>query len=283
MDGVDSDEQKEFLIEDEEMDGAGNRRQPLRKRWFFTFNNYSDHIKNGLDGFSNMLDKDGLYVFQEEVGKEGTPHLQGCIEFHKETRPNEKYKDYKGKIWWRKTRDWNKCKAYCSKVKSRAGKHYTNIPGLKPEREILIHEPKGWQLELVNIVKEIPDERTVHWYWSKNGNVGKTAIAKYLVVKHGATYVNGKACDMKFAIAKLIEKTGIAPEIVICGYPRELSSHQISYNGIEQIKDGLFFSTKFESTTCVFNSPHIIILANTPPCKEKLSEDRWHIVEVDSL
>jgi len=49
---------------------------------------------------------------------------------------------------------------------------------------------------------------------------------------------------------------------------------------LESIKNGLFFSGKYESTQVVMNSPHLIIFANEPPDKSKMSADRWHIVRI---
>ena len=37
---------------------------------------------------------------------------------------------------------------------------------------------------VVDILKTEPDERTIHWFWEPKGNVGKTTLCKWLVVKH---------------------------------------------------------------------------------------------------
>ena len=39
---------------------------------------------------------------------------------------------------------------------------------------------------VVDILKTEPDERTIHWFWEPKGNVGKTTLCKWLVVKRGA-------------------------------------------------------------------------------------------------
>ena len=54
----------------------------------------------------------------------------------------------------------------------------------------------------------------------------------------------------------------------------------VSYNAIEQLKDGLVFSSKYEGGVKMFNPPHVIIFANWLPDVKTLSEDRWNIVNI---
>ena len=65
---------------------SGNTRQiSPSKHWCFTLNNYSmDDIKVLKNTDSSIVPR---YVFQEEIGEEGTPHLQGYINFNKKVRP----------------------------------------------------------------------------------------------------------------------------------------------------------------------------------------------------
>lgn len=269
----------------------GNSRQPSSIYWRFTFNNYAEHIKNGIAGFAAFVDKlnkDGLYVFQKEICPEtGTPHLQGYVKFNTKRRPNERYKYYtsNGKYamrWFKSSKNfWNggtgSGPSYCLKSESKdpADMHlYTNIDSLN---QIEVDEPYGWQLKIMEIIKEKPDKRTIHWFWSEKGGVGKTTLAKYLCVNHKALYIGGKADDIKCAVAAMEKK----PIIIIMGIPR--CTEHISWKGIEEVKDGLFFSGKYESGMCIYNSPHVIVLANEAPDIDKLSKDRWNIVKIDDL
>jgi hypothetical protein len=49
---------------------------------------------------------------------------------------------------------------------------------------------------------------------------------------------------------------------------------------MENVKDGLFFSTKYESGMVRYNPPHVIVFANVPPDVTKMSADRWVIKEI---
>lgn len=260
---------------------GGNSRISSSLYWIFTFNNYSIHYKNGLDSFATLLGEYGLYVFQEEIGDEGTPHLQGSFKFHKKGRPMETFRihteDGKYALRWQKCKKWSASVTYCTKLESRSGKVYTNIPDLDIPEKLEVEEPYGWQLEVMDIFKEKPDKRKIYWYWSDKGNIGKTSLAKYIcATKKHSIFVNGKASDMKCAIAKMETK----PKIVILGFPKTLDHQYISYSGIEEIKDGMFFSGKYESDMVLFNNPHVIIFCNQPPDEDKLSKDRLVVKKI---
>lgn len=71
------------------------------------------------------------------------------------------------------------------------------------------------------------------------------------------------------------------PEIILIDVPRALIRF-VSYHTIESIKDRLFSSGKYESKDVLLeHHPHIFCFANYPPDREKLSEDRWHVVEIE--
>lgn len=252
--------------------GSGNTKQiPPSLNWCFTLNNYT---KNDISSIvdSTVIDK---YVFQEETGESGTPHLQGYIKFIKKLRPKALFNS---KIHWEKTRNVEKSIAYCSKEDTRSGQIFTNIRLKKPIK--IIKDLYPWQKRVVEIIEEDPSDRTIYWFWEKTGNVGKSALCKYLVVNHNALIVSGKASDVKYMIVKYHEKHKVYPELIVYDIPRSCENY-ISWCGIEEIKNGLFASTKYECEMVVMNSPHLICFANFKPDKEIISKDRWDITNLD--
>jgi hypothetical protein len=252
-----------------------SKRQSLAKRWCFTFNNYTD--EDILDVKSVFKDKNVQYIVGHEIGENGTPHLQGYIESSKQIRPIEYFKLSK-KIHWEKCKGDRKANiTYCSKDENCFGT-------FKPVVKIKTINPIDfypWQKNIVDLIENDPDDRSIYWYWESKGKVGKSAICKYLCVHHNAILLSGKAADMKYAIQQYIEINGTGPNIILIDIPRD-SLRFLSYTGIEEIKNGCFFSGKYEGGMVLMNAPHIICFANQKPLIKKMSADRWNIINLGS-
>lgn len=133
-----------------------------------------------------------------------------------------------------------------------------------------------WQEQVVAMCREVPDSRTIVWIWEPQGRTGKTSLCKHLVLTQGAHYVSGAAKDIIYSIAARMEEHG-APRIVLFDIPRCTAEQRISWQSIEQCKNGLAFSAKYESKPIVFDCPHLICFSNEEPDRGKLSADRWSI------
>ena len=87
--------------------------------------------------------------------------------------------------------------------------------------------------------------------------------------------VQGKCTDIKHAVNALVKK-GTPPRAVLFIFPRSVEDY-VSYDAIESVKDGIFFSGKYDSGMCLFPNPHVYIFANFLPDLDKLTSDRWKI------
>ncbi len=247
------------------------------KHWCFTLNNYSkEHIKLILNICSNSSNK---YIFQEEIGDNNNEHLQGYIEFTKKVRPKSLFNAIP-QIHWEKTRNIQASIAYCQKQESRNGQIFSkginriwSFPTLSSDKFYT------WQKNLNKIVQSKPDTRTIYWYWDTKGNTGKSTFCKYLHRQYGAIILSGKGNDMKYGIISYFNKHKQFPSIIILDIPRSCVDY-VSYTGIEEIKNGLFFSSKYESDMVDMPHPHFICFANEPPNYNKMSMDRWKVVEI---
>ena len=242
--------------------------------WCFTFNNYVPEDIETLETlFKHLCHK---YCFQEETGAEGTQHLQGVISLKKRMRWTEF--GLPKQIHWEGCKSLTKAYLYCSKLDTRTGQVFSfNYKCPKPLK--LITPSYDWQLEILDIIKQEPDERKVHWYWSVEGGVGKSQFAKYLVAKHKAIFFEeGKKAD----IMKLVFDTDMdCCDLIIVDVPRD-NGNNVSYKSIESIKNGMIYSSKYEGGYKLFNSPHLIVFANKPPETERLSADRWVITQIST-
>ncbi len=264
-----------IIIEIVEFEGNTMTQIPASKRWCFVLNNYEkQHIVEIVATFVKLNYK---YIIGEEVGESGTPHLQGYCESPKVFRPFAIFKKYNA--------HWEKCKgnrksniAYCSKD----GKYHTNMHIPRPLMKITKADLRSEQLEIANLFEDYANkfDRKIYWYWEHIGNWGKTVLAIYMVDQMGAIIVGGKAADAGYAIQQYIEKNGEGPKIVIMDIPRTRSAEYISYESIENIKNGCFFSGKYEGGMVRFNKPHLIVFANEPPETSRMSSDRWVITQL---
>lgn len=131
-----------------------------------------------------------------------------------------------------------------------------------------------WQDAVVQLSLGVPDARRVHWRWDPTGATGKSTVVDYLVAVGGAAvFTHGRLCDI--AHAYNFER------IVCFDLSRTVAEHADSvYSAIEMFKNGRIFSPKYESTTKIFEKPHVFVFANWEPDTTKLSQDRWDIVRV---
>jgi hypothetical protein len=133
----------------------------------------------------------------------------------------------------------------------------------------------GWQDGVMDMIAEPPNDREILWVFDAFGNSGKTYLARYLRQEHGAFYCNGgKGVDICYAYD--------CEPIVIFDYVRDAKDF-VNYGVIEQLKNGILTSSKYESRTKIFATPHVIVFANFAPDSSKFSVDRLHIVELNSV
>ncbi len=263
----------------ENQKSEGNTRPQISpaKHWCFTHNNYTEEdIKEWKDIFrQGKLD---ALVFQTEVGELGTPHLQGCLSFKTKGRPKGLHSSKKPSFR-KKKGTVIEMRRYCYKTETYDGKERVCLGWTPPEPIRTIDPILGWQKDILKIVEGPADDRTIIWAWGEGG-IGKTSFAKYLSVHHGAVPCSGKGSDMRAGICDYIEKNGTGPRVVVVPIPKSFSCEYLSYEGLETIKDGYFYSSKYKGGVCIYNPPHLVVLSNEEPDVERLSPDRWKIMEI---
>lgn len=133
---------------------------------------------------------------------------------------------------------------------------------------------RPWQVSLKDeLLKPVEYfSRKIIWMYNNTGNYGKSEFARYMLVMHNAcVFQNAKTSDIAYALGK-------DPKIILFDLPRQSEDQfNFNYSLIESLKNGLIFSSKYESGTKVFNKPHICILANNAPDRSALTSDKWDI------
>jgi len=220
------------------------------------------------------------YIFEEEVGDEGTPHLQGYLEFAKRLRAFSL--GLPKQIHWEIAKGTRaKNIAYCSKDQGRQARYSLNFKPPRPIKTLTEQQLRPWQKGLIDILNSEPDDRTLYWIWSQGGNLGKTTFCKFLTIKFGAIPLGGKAADVKNGIVTHVQQTGSTPELIVVPIPRSCDSEHVSYQAMEYAKDMYFYSGKYEGGAVCGNCPHVFVFSNFEPDFAKMSEDRWRVWQID--
>lgn len=259
--------------------GGGNTstppKDPQARAWCYTINNPK---VNSYKILCDMFHDAEKYVFQLEAGSNGTEHIQGYVKYKSQVRFSTMKKRLPGSHLERARGSPQQNYEYCTKLDSRRKEP---ISKGYPKAIRLITSLYDWQEKIIKKISKTADDRTINWFWDKDGNIGKTSLAKYICYKYNALYLTGKASDMKYAIVQHFEKDSCNRDdlVIIMDFSRSMEGF-ISYQGIEEIKNGIFFSCKYESNMVIYNAPHVICFANFEPDMFKLSVDRWDIVDL---
>lgn len=277
------------MVVEQTEQGGGNKQPPLFIEskasfqsvcWVMTYNNYPNDIFEQIE--RHLVPLCSKYCFGKEVGDKGTPHIQGAFVLKKKMRQGTIYNLFKATFFLEKMKGKWSDQKYCAKD----GKFITNVifKPSKPKIKILSYDIlNAWELKVDDICRnQSPDDRTIYWFWSKQGCVGKTTFCKYLHKTFECCIIGGKAIDSKNCIASFINQSEDkrSPDIVLCPIPKSMDTTFFSYEGVESIKDMFFYSGKYEGCQVNDNSPHLFVFGNEPPDESKCSADRWKIYEI---
>lgn len=262
---------------------------PSRSRcraWFFTEN------QPEVENLTHLTQLSGgpEWCGQLEVGENGKRHLQFCVRY-KNARSFESVKKQFPRCHIERCIDWLSSVRYVTKSESRVSGPWASsmelLPKLeyawKPTRKPFV--PVTWQRELIEeLTTTGPHARRVIWYSDPIGGSGKTEMATWFGSMYpGVHLVSGRIEDVMYTIArKWVDKKTRStereePELRVVFFDLPRSQEHVSYRAIEQVKNGVITSTKYESQTLILSIPHVVVFANWEPDRTKLSADRWSV------
>lgn len=267
--------------------GLGNTKtKPIRTRgWCFTLNNYTD------EEYKDLISYGHTHTVRFIVGKEIAPttetkHLQGYY-YHKNARTIKQMKEVNARMHLEKARGSPEDNfTYCSKGGEFESKGYERKDCFKDEikkRLLLKYENvvwKSWQQDVLNIVNSQPDSRTINWVYDEDGNSGKSYLTKYLALTREIIIADGKKDNIFNQVNRKLTEEEKEFSIVILDIPRS-SEGYINYGVLEQLKNGLIYSGKYEGGLCLFDDVHVVVFANFMPDLMQFSKDRWNIIEIE--
>lgn len=269
-------------------EGGGNTKPPPRSStaYCFTLNNYTDGEYNDLK--NHFIDKKYDYIIGKEIGESGTPHLQGYINYpNKITFTSLKKlcnRLHIEKANGNKQQNYN----YCSKdgnfesnmkFKISTDDFIKSVEQKVFDNEYKNVEWKPWQKQILDIIETKPDNRTIHWYYENEGNTGKSFLTKYIALKYNVIIADGKKDNIFNQVNVMMRENQQIPTVIILDVPRRNQGY-VSYGVLEQLKNGMIYSGKYEGGRCIFEAPHVIVFSNSLPDTSEMSADRWHIVNI---
>lgn len=252
-------------------------QSPPACKWCITWNNYPEDWISSMEPILKLCK--GYVLGKEIAPTTGTPHIQGFLDFKTKTRWTP-FKDIGISKWIKAKGSVKSNVIYCSKSNDVIS--YGTCKIEMPYKEE-IPEMYEWQKELIRILEQPRDNRTIYWLWEEMGCRGKTCMQKWIYTHmEKVCALSGKASDMKNGIIQYQEKNSYLPEIVLMNIPRCQDTDHVSWQGIEEIKDMFFFSGKYEGGMVCGPSPHVVIFSNEAPPLHKLSADRWKVWKLSS-
>lgn len=285
----------------------------------FTLNNYVEAELVSLRT-SLSQEKVRYAVFGFEEGEEkGTPHLQGYVAFKKPQslkackavvgdrshltvcKGNEdqnyeyctkggKYEEFgqRNRKAGKRTdldafkeavlngeRDMKKLRLEHSEVVAKYPRFVNDlIRDLTPAPPLKTHPLRDWQQDLNRTLNREPDDRTVFFVVDLKGNNGKSWFAKYYCSNHDKAVIlrPTKHADMAYALPNELR-------VVFLDCTRKQVEY-IPYTFMEELKDGLVFSNKYESCVKRYSNVHVVVLMNQDPDMQALSQDRYEIIRL---
>ncbi len=134
---------------------------------------------------------------------------------------------------------------------------------------------RDWQRTACQRLYE-QDSRKILYIWERTGNIGKTFLGEYLGAVAGAYLCSmGKKADMLYGWN--------CEEIIVIDIMR-VQSERIQWDAVEALKSGKVFSTKYKCRRKRVKGADyckVMILANFEPDWEKLSADRWDVMDLN--
>lgn len=254
------------------------------RRWTFTLNNYLENDRKELAEHFNKVG--AHYIMGYEVGKlNGTNHIQGYVEF-KNPIGLSAMKKINGRMNLQHSKGNAKQNIdYCSKESEDI---LSNFKDMNNVRDTILQKIysnviwKKWQQYLIDVCDRGDNDRKVYWFYDITGNTGKSFLAKYLFCKYNCCIGTGKKNDVFNQVLTYIKENECDPELIICDIPRE-DYDFFNYGALEQLKNGLCYSGKYEGGVVLLEKlPIIICFANTTPKMDAFSQDRWVIRDIEN-
>ena len=290
-------------------------RQGRSTQFSFTLNNYDDLDCDRLLAGNRTV---RYLIFGKECGDSGTRHLQGFVQFKNRCTFSDAKAFLSDRVFIEVTRSPKKSIEYCKKEGdyyefgelSNPGKR-SDLDAFKefvklgnydlkvlreqhsmvlakyprfvqeylsdsiPRAEFEVFPLRDWQATLYTKLRLNPIDREIMFLVDHTGNTGKSWFARYVhkLLQSVQIMIPGKKADMTYALLE-------TNKILFLDCPRSKQGEFIQYDFLEEVKNGLVFSSKYESRMKYLCPCHVVVMMNEDPDPTKLSSDRYNIIRL---
>lgn len=134
---------------------------------------------------------------------------------------------------------------------------------------------RDWQRKLVLHLCYKADDRKIHWIYDPQGGAGKSTVVRYGTSHMGAVVLSGRVQDMAHAYS--------GQPIVFFDLSRTQADNMDHlYSFAESLKNGIIFSSKYDSGQKTFPPPHVVFMGNFPPDTSKWTSDRLLLTQLSN-
>ena len=171
-------------------------------------------------------------------------------------------------------------KSYVMKDETRIRGPWADHPVYLGQDLSMLNTPFPWQQDIIDMISEPPDDRTILWIDDSGGNQGKSKLLKYLCYKKLAKRVPmGNATQLKTNV--IVQG---ASRVYCVDIPRTIGSTEKMtdlISALEEIKGGWVSSAMYGKHQELFmQPPHVICFSNMPPPRAMMSLDRWKVFSI---
>ena len=135
-----------------------------------------------------------------------------------------------------------------------------------------------WQQTIIDDVEHY-DDRKIHIVIDRAGNIGKSALCKYLYMKKDAVIVP-PLMDEKDLMQYVMSFE--PSKLYVIDMPRAMKKSKLNrlYSGIENLKNGMMYDLRYHGKFRYIDEPNIVVFTNQPPKMSYLTRDRWALKTV---
>lgn len=236
------------------------------------------YMNENCDHFMEKLKSKHKWIAgKEQCPSTGRWHYQCYYETEGRNNPKEQFKQFKGVHIQKAEGSTEHNVMYCSKDGDYEMKGFKVKDDYSKEK-FQIEELLPWQKEVVELLKK-QTTRQILWVVDKKGNKGKSTMAMYLYQNCAFPVIlsNAKTRDILYGCSS-------DTRTVIFDFSRSVNADTLNYDVIEQLKNGFYFCSKYESKSVVLKRhPAIIVFANFEPNQSKMTKDRWVVFDINKF